>query len=56
MNGLVRGKSYLEVVGLDKMKIPLEWMGTPSHHPFIDGIFHYEPSIFGYTPFMETSI
>ena len=28
---------------------------TPSHHPFIDGIFHYKPSSFGISPFMDTS-
>ena len=22
--------------------------GTPSHHPFLDGIFNYQPSFFGY--------
>ena len=22
--------------------------GTPSYHPFLDGIFHYKPSIFGH--------
>ena len=26
----------------------VSWNGdTPSHHPFLDGIFHYKPTIFG---------
>ena len=31
--------------------------GAPSHHPFLDGIFHFKPSIWGYPvpPFMETT-
>ena len=28
----------------------LSYRGTPSHHPFLDGIFHCKPSILGYTP------
>ena len=30
--------------------------GTPSHHPFLDGIVHYKPSIVGVPPFQESSI
>ena len=26
------------------------------NHPFIDGIFHYKPTIFGDPPFMETPV
>ena len=26
--------------------------GTPSHHPFLDGIFPYQPTIFGGTPIL----
>ena len=31
-------------------------MGVPINHPFVDGIFHYKPSIFGVPPCMETPI
>ena len=34
-------------------------IGVPSNHPFQIislGFFHYQPSILGYPPFMETSI
>ena len=27
--------------------------GTPSHHPFLDDIFHYKATILGGPPFME---
>ena len=30
--------------------------GTPSYHPFVDGILSYKPSILGVPPFMETFI
>ena len=30
--------------------------GTPSHHPFLDGMFHETKQLLGYPPFMETSI
>ena len=30
--------------------------GTPSHHPFVDGIFQCKPSSYWGTPFMETHI
>ena len=34
----------------------LSHRGTPSHHPFIDGIFHEKPTIWGVPPFMESRI
>ena len=31
------------------MVLPPSNRGTPSHHPFLDGIFHSKQTIFGYT-------
>ena len=28
--------------------------GTPSHHPFLDGVFPYKPTIFGYPHWWST--
>ena len=30
----------------------LSHRATPSHHPFLDMIFHYKPSSYGGTPFL----
>ena len=37
------------------LHMELSWNGgTPSHHPFIDGIFHYRPSSYGVPPWLWT--
>ena len=34
-----------------KSDMEVSWnRGTPSHHPFLDGIFHYKPSSYGDAP------
>ena len=33
-----------------------QWGGTPSHHPFPDGILPYKPSNLGASPFVEKPI
>ena len=42
---------WLILVLLRDFEPVVSWnKGTPSHHPFIDEIFHYKPSIHGGTP------
>ena len=44
-------------LGIVPNNMVVSWNGgTPSHHPFLDGIFHYKTSRLGVPPFMETPI
>ena len=60
-NPMIFGKKHSVISGqdfpLDIVYVEVSWnRATPSHHPFLDGIFPYKPSILGYPPFMETPI